>query len=981
MPAPDPIRHLVATFGAHLDHYKSNNYNETELRREFLDPFFRALGWDIDNEAGYADAYKDVIHEDAIKIGGATKAPDYCFRIGGSRKFFLEAKKPAVDIKNDSQPAYQLRRYAWSAKLPLSVLSDFEEFAVYDCRVPPNSTDKASTARTFYCTFDQFIDKWDEISEVFSRNAVLRGGFDKYAESNKKKRGTAEVDDAFLEEIERWRELLAKNFALRNGELTVRDLNFAVQKTIDRLIFLRICEDRGTEDYGRLQAIESGQNTYGRLLDLFAKADDRYNSGLFHFKHEKAENGEPDELTPLLRLDDKPLKDILKNLYYPASRYEFSVISADILGQVYERFLGKTITLTAGHHARIEVKPEVRKSGGVYYTPTYIVEFIVNNTLGRMLNGTDPADPKPIPLAQAAGLTILDPACGSGSFLIVAYQFLLDWHLVQYVKRADLYSKGKNPRIYQGRGGNYRLTTSERKRILLANIHGVDIDQQAVEVTKLSLLLKVLEGETDQIVQRDWLKERQRILPDLGANIKCGNSLIAPDIYDNEQLLLLDKEAQLDLNAFDWKAEFPNIIKSGGFDCVIGNPPYLFSAGQQFTDYFDKKYTFGEYQTDFYVYFSEQSLELTKRGGVHSFIVTDSWLNGERFTKFRNHLLAKQLLSRIAVFDFSVFRDASIENAIYVATPGRKNAQIEVVRFVRSTDCRVENSLDPAQSLKRGIIDPHFSAAKASVVSAMEKNSIPLGDLVRLNRGLHPYRTDGYGSSKFSKGPQTKRDKDEKSYHSDEQIDSTYIPEVKGRDVFRYVWKPAGKFISYGDWLAEPRTREFFYSPKIVLRKVLGSRLSGAYVETPAALDQSLYIAIASSTSESKKLLFVLGILLSKVGAFYLRTKYSIYDRLFPWYSKKQLAEFPIPASAWSGKHSAERLNKLIALVEKIQGLNASLMKEKNPENKKHLLNMIGVADKIIDRTVYDLYDLSAEQIDAIEGSGDVLLDAPVEES
>jgi len=376
MPAPESILKLCEIFSQHEEHYKSTGYNETELRREFLDPFFKALGWDVDNEQGYADAYKDVIHEDAIKIGGYTKAPDYCFRIGGTRKFFVEAKKPAINIQSDVVPAFQLRRYGWSAKLPLSILSDFEELAVYDTRIKPVKSDRPAKARTLYYTHDQYVEKWDEIAAIFSREAVLKGSFDKYADTSKKKRGTGAVDDTFLKEIERWRDVLARNLALRNPSLSVRDLNFAVQKTIDRLIFLRICEDRGTEDYGRLQALLNGGRTYPRLMEFFKQADDRYNSGLFHFDNgEKGRSDAPDTLTPDLTIDDKVLKDILKNLYYPDSPFEFSVLPADILGQVYEQFLGKTISLTDGHQAKIEEKPEVRKAGGVYYTPSYITEL------------------------------------------------------------------------------------------------------------------------------------------------------------------------------------------------------------------------------------------------------------------------------------------------------------------------------------------------------------------------------------------------------------------------------------------------------------------------------------------------------------------------------------------------------------------------------------------------------------------------------
>jgi len=242
MSVPSKVVELVERFDRNLEPYKQGKYNETQVRLEFINPLFEELGWDIANIQGYAEAYKEVVHEDAIKVGGAIKAPDYSFRIGGTRKFFLEAKKPSVDIKEGTHPAYQLRRYAWSARLPLSILTDFEEFAVYDCRVKPIKTDKASHSRILYLTYTDYTKRWEEIADIFSREAILKGSFDKYVESKKTKRGTAEVEAAFLQEIERWRDLLARNIALRNPNLSQRELNFAIQRTIDRIIFLRICE-------------------------------------------------------------------------------------------------------------------------------------------------------------------------------------------------------------------------------------------------------------------------------------------------------------------------------------------------------------------------------------------------------------------------------------------------------------------------------------------------------------------------------------------------------------------------------------------------------------------------------------------------------------------------------------------------------------------------------------------------------------------
>src|SRR5690606_699086 len=252
-------------------------------------------------------------------------APDYAFRIGGQRKFFVEAKKPAVKIETDIHPAFQLRRYAWSAKLPLSILSDFEELAVYDCRAKPDKKDKASVGRVKLYSYKEYVEKWDEIAGIFAREAVLKRSFDAFAEGTRLKKGTAEVDDAFLAEIERWRDLLATNIATNNQALSVRELNYAVQMTIDRLVFLRICEDRGVERDEQLKEIafplrpvdtsrksagngkaqgedhadlgEAGKGgVYEALCQLFKRADARYNSGLFHFSEEKDASSPTDSL-------------------------------------------------------------------------------------------------------------------------------------------------------------------------------------------------------------------------------------------------------------------------------------------------------------------------------------------------------------------------------------------------------------------------------------------------------------------------------------------------------------------------------------------------------------------------------------------------------------------------------------------------------------------------------------------------------------
>ena len=282
------ISELVDRFSDQYESYKKSDYNETLTRRDFIDPFFKALGWDIDNEEGYAEAYREVIHEDKIKVGGATKAPDYSFRlVGGKRLFFVEAKKPSVVVKDEIPPAYQIRRYGWSAKLPISIITDFEEFSIYDCTKKPSPSDKASTARIKYLTFREYLKEFDFLWQTFSKEQVLKGSFDKFVQSDTQRKGTATVDKEFLQSLDSWRTYLATSIAINNKKLDEDEINFAVQQTIDRIIFLRIAEDRSVEPYGNLKHTINQGNLYLNLFEQFRKADEKYNSGLFDLKKDR----------------------------------------------------------------------------------------------------------------------------------------------------------------------------------------------------------------------------------------------------------------------------------------------------------------------------------------------------------------------------------------------------------------------------------------------------------------------------------------------------------------------------------------------------------------------------------------------------------------------------------------------------------------------------------------------------------------------
>ena len=702
---------MTELFERNRKQYNTSAYDEANTRTDFIDKFFELLGWDIRNEQGYSEQYREVVREDKVTIGGKVKAPDYAFRIGGVRKFFVEAKKPSVNIKDDLEPAFQVRRYGYTAKLPLCILTDFEEFAVYDTRIKPSPSDKPSTARIFYCTFDEYHKHFDFIFNTFSKEAILKGSFDTYIQENKNKKGTSEVDKELLKLIENWRTDIAKNIALRNPSLNIYHLNTAVQKIIDRIIFLRIAEDKEMEEYGTLLGIcghlrrygtqnntqctvstpplilgavpsscstysqktfdshetESG-TVYQKLQAIFDRANAKYNSGLF----------KPHDWLRSLTIDDTVLSSIINRLYYPECPYEFSILPVEILGNIYEQFLGKIIkfrNVKGGHTALIEEKPEVKKAGGVYYTPQYIVRYIVENTLGVKIKGQSPD--------VIAQLKVVDPACGSGSFLVEAYQQLLNYHLDYYSSEKQRKQALKNSRIYESGQNVYKLTIEEKQRILLNNIYGVDIDDQAVEVTKLSLYLKLLENEGSETQGQLFKFSDMKLLPSLDSNIKCGNSLVGSDYYNEKDVSLFDDEAMRKINTFDWDKEFPEVFAQGGFDCVIGNPPYVnISVFPELHTYLQTTYpVIHTGYNDLMYYFMYRGIEFLKEDGLYGIITSNYFLGNEYAKKLRVFLSDK--ITKIVNFKNAKIFSANVHTALVFA---EKHTTNDIDIFTYSSD-------------------------------------------------------------------------------------------------------------------------------------------------------------------------------------------------------------------------------------------------------------------------------------------------------
>jgi type I restriction-modification system DNA methylase subunit/predicted type IV restriction endonuclease len=1018
MTAPKEIIRLVENFDRHRDEYHAKSYNEEQARADFINPFFAAMKWDVDNkEHPKSERYRDVVLNKSQKEDSADRGfPDYTFRMGGTPVFYVEAKPPSVDIKNDQKAAYQLRRYAWSAKFSLSILTNFEDFAVYDGSVRPHKDDNAVTARIALWSYTQYPQKWEEIANIFSQEAIEGGLFDKFAGAQARKRGTSEVDTEFLADISKWRDELAHNIASRNRKLSVDDLNNAVQRTIDRIIFLRMCEDRGIEPYGQLQRLLDNEYIYSGLLKLYARADGKYNSGLFYFEHEKG-RGEPDTLTPTLNIDNEVLKKIIASLYYPDCPYEFRVLPAEILGNVYEQFLGKVIRLTKEHHAKVEEKPEVKKAGGVYYTPKYIVDYIVKNTVGKLCEGKTPK--------QISQLRILDPACGSGSFLLGAYTRLLDYHRDWYAKR---WPKQFKKEMYRDKLGQLHLATAEKKRILLNNVYGVDIDLQAVEVTKLSLLLKVLEGENAETLEQQARLFHERALPDLDNNIKCGNSLIGPDYFAEQ--LIPDPDEMKRVNPFDWKKEFPEIFKpqitqitqkqrkskaknGGGFDCVIGNPPYVRqeALGETFKEYVKSHFHAYAGTADLYVYFFEKAHRLLRDGGYFGMICSNKFMRANYGKPLRVFLAEHMALWQIVDFgELPVFQNAATFPAIFLT----RNIEGEKQKFIYAPIKRLNfKSLEDEVSTigteldDRALRGDNWTLARREEVAVFEKMKrigVPLGESVKgqIYRGVLTGLNEAFVIDRETRNNLITQDPksgevikafvigdDVRKYQINFKdrylilipMGWTRVHMGKSRDAWKTLQShypavarhlsafetAAKKRCDKGDYWWELRACDYyseFPKPKIVWPEIAK--------ESRFAFDASGYFLNKTCFFSPTNSLYLVGILNSKVIWFYQKSLCSVLGdvnkggRLLQ--QKIYIVTIPIRKIDFSNEADKARHDRMVNLVEQMLGLHKQVAKAKGERERTVIQRQIDSTDADIDKLVYELYGLTTKEIAIVEG-------------
>jgi hypothetical protein len=403
------VRQLVNDFRGHEKAYLAPSYQESQVRQDFIDKFFTALGWDVSHQRQKNPYEQEVKIENRMRTEGTQRRADYAFFIAPNFrdvKFFVEAKKPAHDLANANY-YYQTVRYGWNKTTPIAILTDFEELHILDCRYKPNiKTALEYKIETFH--YSQYTDEeiFKKIFYLFGRDAVAGGSLEKFAESLSKPRGKAgkkgivrgryqQVDEAFLELLDGYRDTLAHAFKNKNPHLDGDSLTEAVQRTLDRLVFIRFLEDKGIEEpmianFGPLSRIESLRDkpnlplskgrevsAWEKFLSLCRTMEPKYN-GLVFKQHPVIDS------QTFVAPDDKTFGEICREISDPTSPYDFNTIPISILGSIYERFLGKIVT-TTDKRAKVIEKPEVRKAGGVYYTPEYIVRYIVSETVGKLL--------------------------------------------------------------------------------------------------------------------------------------------------------------------------------------------------------------------------------------------------------------------------------------------------------------------------------------------------------------------------------------------------------------------------------------------------------------------------------------------------------------------------------------------------------------------------------------------------------------------
>ncbi len=889
--AKEKIKGLIAKY-ERLKPAQIKRYNEATTRKDFIMPLFQALGWDVYNHFGS----DEVIEEESVVEGTV----DYSFRLNNIPQILLEAKALKVDL-DKIQWAEQAESYAWNMGIDWVILTDFEGLKLFNAEW---KKDSPHANKEF--TYKEYLTRFDELW-LFSKESFQKGLLDKKAEKWGIRSKRMEVTEKLAKDLTKWREILFRNLYLWNeSKHSEEEIDEAVQRILDRFIFIRSCEDRGIEEkklwpaFKKWELHKTDDNFIKVLKPIFKEFDEKYNSNLFvpHFCED-------------LETEGAAFIDVINDLYGDKEsgvKYNFAVIKPDILGAVYEQYLGHLLEKVKKN--KITEEKAKRKKQGIYYTPTFIVDYIVQNTVGKLI--------KEKSLTEVEKLKILDPACGSGSFLIKAFD-ILDKKLKE--ERSSRTSSEHALRKY---------------RILTSNLYGVDLDEQAIEITRLNLLLKALEPKHK--------------LPLLSENTKTGNSLISGTEKELKKYFGKDWKKK---KPFNWEQEFSDIFKgkNPGFDVVIGNPPWVSLKGKQKSLIFSKKeidclvkkYNCDTYRPNLFEMFIWRSFSLIKEKGMFSFIVPDRLCANRQFQNLRKYMLQNFSIRKLW---FRVDFPGIIGDTVIFVLENKKPEN----NYIKIAEYPSQQFIEISQEVYENISDCPFFYIDKDIFNVF-------------NRILKDKKTKKLSKvAKTSVGFIAKKGKITKTKKANQQI-----PVLKGENVIHYsilnnFWFEFTKNNLAGGTQDKEKLEAQY---KILLRKTGGDLVASFCKESKHYPEQSLYFIYGRNEND---LLYLLTILNSNLINSYYKN-FAVTNRdATPQLKKMDLDEFPIREINLSDKKEKAKYDKLVKLAKEILKLNKELQKTTEKSDEWYRIKKeIEKTDKIIDQKIYKLYGLTAEEIKIVE--------------
>ena len=873
------IKELIESYEQKKRSGELRRYNEETTKNNFITPLFRALGWNTENRVNRNDS---VSYEENI----SGKRSDYGFSLNSIIKFYLEAKSlKEEEILFGTDYDKQAVNYAWLKSCSWAVLTNFETLAVYNA-------DSGEPVWAYTLKVNEFLgENGREKLKFLSKKGFEEGLLDKWAEDNGKKPMKRPVDKQLLQDMIHFREILSKDIRKNNPNVSESDLDETVQRTLDRLVFIRNAEDRGYEpkelnaNYNQWSLKESG-HLIKKIRELYRYYRSVYNSGLFGRKDDDI------HISDQVEISNEALVKVIQGLYSPEGakyRYNFAVLDSDVLGRIYEQYLGNILKSTP-KRAKLEESKTHRKEQGIYYTPSYIVDYIVRNTVGEYIKNHTPEEIKKV--------RILDPACGSGSFLIRAYKELETY----WKKNSDLAQTTLDSEEFY----------SKKVEILKNNIFGVDLDPKAVEIAQLNLLLQI--------------SERKQKLPILQNNIKVGNSLI--------------DDPAISEKSFKWEEGFPEIIKEGGFDIVIGNPPYGAELDTQELTYLNEKLV-NDKSRDSANYFLAKSVQLLERGGILGFIVPKGISYVPSSESIRTLMINNQLIKVLDVSE-AFGKDVQYEQIIVVLIKGKSQLeQLKTGYFADNKFIENESSQD-ALSKERILIWSNKKNIK--IIQKILINSIKLNEIASTRRGLGCNRYVTSSNSDFVC--------------------------FKGQNIQRYRIEGTN-YVAKGN---VNRDYSWLLKPKVIAQEIVGrfgKPLFGNFrnVRLKATLDLENSLTLDTVVNifdldQKYSLNFILGLINSKLMSWFFHIYFYNKAQITVHFGNEYVRNFPVPKEVSDSDKS-----KLDTLVDNVLSMNKQLNEigHKNTLTVDKLKEELKKLDLEIDKTVYQIYGLTNDETEIIE--------------